>query len=163
MKHSKIMLIIIGLMLISLASFSMASQEYPMDWDDYWGDSSEEAAFLFGLGLTMCLVIFLIPLIIAILLCIWIYKDANKRGKSGGLWVLLLILCTLFFNFIGLIVIIIIWLIVRPPIQGSQTTINQTIHAGNQQQSSERRCPSCGRVIPNDARVCPYCEKKFEE
>ena len=149
MKHSKVMLLMItGLMLISLTGLSEASQEYPTDWDSLW-DSSDEAAFFMGLGLTMCLIIFLIPLIIAILLCIWIYKDAEKRGKSGGLWVLLLILATLFFNIIGLIVIIIIWLAVRPPIGGTK-------HEPSTAPYPERRCPGCGRVIPDDARVCPY-------
>ena len=28
---------------------------------------------------------------------------------------------------------------------------------------SIRRCPNCGRAIPFDARVCPYCAKRFEE
>lgn len=28
---------------------------------------------------------------------------------------------------------------------------------------SERRCPNCGRIIPEDASICPYCSKKFEE
>ena len=27
---------------------------------------------------------------------------------------------------------------------------------------SDRRCPSCGRVIPDDAKMCPYCGKKFK-
>jgi len=27
----------------------------------------------------------------------------------------------------------------------------------------DRRCPSCGRAIPFDANVCPYCGKKFSE
>jgi len=27
----------------------------------------------------------------------------------------------------------------------------------------ERFCPNCGRVIPFDARKCPYCSKKFED
>lgn len=156
MKHSKaIFLIITALMLISITGLAEASQEYPDEWDNFW-DSSDEAAFFMGLGLTMCLIIFLIPLIIAILLCIWIYKDAEKRGKSGGLWVLLLILATLFFNIIGLIVIIIIWLAVRPPIGGER-------HEPSTAPYPERRCPGCGRVIPDDARVCPYCGKKFEE
>jgi len=156
MKHSKaIFLIITALMLISITGLAEASQEYPAEWDNFW-DSSDEAAFFMGLGLTMCLIIFLIPLIIAILLCIWIYKDAEKRGKSGGLWVLLLILATLFFNIIGLIVIIIIWLAVRPPIGGER-------HEPSTAPYPERRCPGCGRVIPDDARVCPYCGKKFEE
>ena len=26
----------------------------------------------------------------------------------------------------------------------------------------DRRCPECGRVIPEDAKICPYCGKKFK-
>lgn len=72
---------------------------------------------LVGFGLMMCLVVFLLPLIIAVFLCIWLYKDAEKRGKEGILWVILLILATVFLNIIGLILILVVWLVVRPPIQ----------------------------------------------
>ena len=27
---------------------------------------------------------------------------------------------------------------------------------------SKRRCPKCNRIIPEDAKFCPYCSKKFE-
>ena len=27
---------------------------------------------------------------------------------------------------------------------------------------SDRRCPGCGRVIPEDVKMCPYCGKKFK-
>ena len=27
---------------------------------------------------------------------------------------------------------------------------------------SDRRCPNCGSTIPEDANVCPYCGKQFE-
>jgi uncharacterized membrane protein len=27
---------------------------------------------------------------------------------------------------------------------------------------SDRRCPKCGRIIPEDAKYCPYCNNKFE-
>ena len=27
---------------------------------------------------------------------------------------------------------------------------------------SRRRCPNCGRIIPEDSKYCPYCSKKFE-
>lgn len=27
---------------------------------------------------------------------------------------------------------------------------------------SQRRCPKCGRIIPEDAKYCPYCSNKFE-
>ena len=26
----------------------------------------------------------------------------------------------------------------------------------------DRRCPNCGRIIPFDSVVCPYCGKRFE-
>ena len=34
---------------------------------------------------------------------------------------------------------------------------------GDKKEKSERRCPNCGRIIPEDALSCPYCSKKFEE
>ncbi len=27
---------------------------------------------------------------------------------------------------------------------------------------TQRRCPKCGRIIPEDAKFCPYCSNKFE-
>ena len=29
------------------------------------------------------------------------------------------------------------------------------------EKSHDRYCPDCGRSIPFDANVCPYCSKKF--
>jgi TctA family transporter len=43
--------------------------------------------------------------IIAILIAVWVYRDAEKRGESGALW-LIIVLIT---GIIGLI----IWLIIR--------------------------------------------------
>lgn len=54
---------------------------------------------------TMCLIP-VIFFIIAIFIAVWVYKDAEKRGKSGALW-LIIVLIT---GIIGLIV----WLLVRP-------------------------------------------------
>ncbi len=56
----------------------------------------------------MCIV-WIVLLIIEILILRWVYRDAKKRGKSGGLWVLIV----LFTGLIG----IIIWLLIRPPVQ----------------------------------------------
>ena len=70
-----------------------------------------------GLGfLTVCLIFLIIPLIIALLLCIWIYRDAEQRGKEGILWVILLIVAAIVFNIFGIIFIVILWLAVRPPL-----------------------------------------------
>ena len=36
------------------------------------------------------------------------------------------------------------------------------INSGSQQQTNTgRMCPACGRPIPMDAQVCPYCGKDF--
>ena len=139
----KFLLIALAFILLSLA-ISTAVNAYD---DYYWDTTSEEAAglALFGLGL-MC-IIPIILLIIGILIAIWVYRDAEKRGSSGVLW---LIICLL-TGIIGLI----IWLVVRPPIGGKPDSAKTA--------DSGRMCPSCGRPIPMDARVCPYCGKKFEE
>jgi len=34
-------------------------------------------------------------------------------------------------------------------------------HAIQIKQNSDRRCPNCGRIIPFDSIVCPYCVKKI--
>lgn len=89
-------------------------------------------------------ILYLIIFIIWIVVGIWVYKDAERRGKSGGLWFIIII-------FLGLIGII-IWLLIRPPIGGYPT----------QQPSQSRMCPNCGRPIPMDAKICPYCGKNFQ-
>ena len=48
----------------------------------------------------------ILSLVVYVLLGIWIYKDAEKRKKSGVLWLLVYLLT----GILG----IIIWLIVRP-------------------------------------------------
>jgi membrane protease YdiL (CAAX protease family) len=58
---------------------------------------------------TMAIVINVISLLISILIAIYMYNDAEKRGKSGILWAIIGFFC----GCIGLI----IWLVVRPPIQ----------------------------------------------
>ena len=55
---------------------------------------------------------FAVWIIIAILIAVWVYRDAEKRGESGALW-LIIVLIT---GIIGLI----IWLIIRrdKPVSG---------------------------------------------
>jgi Na+/H+-dicarboxylate symporter len=116
-------------------SSTVMAEEYDYNYDT----TGAEIAFL-GLAGALCI----IPIVIFVLwiiLAIWVYKDAKKRDSSGALW-LLIVLIT---GIIGLI----IWLVVRPPIGGDKKEPN-------------RRCPNCGRAIPEDAKTCPYCSKKFE-
>ena len=139
MKLNKKVLIVAGI-LAMVTITTIASAQYDYDWT---GSEAASAGFM-GLSL-LCCGIFLIPFILGLILGIWVYKDAEKRGKSGVLWLLIV-------WFVAFPIGLIIWLVVRPPIGGGEKTA-----------SSDRKCPNCGRPIPMDARACPYCAKKFED
>ena len=112
------------------------------DWEEWdwgwWGFA--------GIGALLCFLP-IIGFIIAIAIGVWMYRDAEKRGKNGTLWLLV--------GLIGGLIGLIIWLIVRPPELTPGQRQAETI-------DTRRRCPDCGRTIPFDANVCPYCGKKFE-
>lgn len=59
---------------------------------------------ILGLGF-LCLLIPIVWFIIAILLAIWVYRDAESRGMNGVMWLIIL--------FIAGIIGLIIYLIVR--------------------------------------------------
>jgi uncharacterized protein DUF4234/zinc ribbon protein len=86
----------------------------------------------------------------------WMYKYAEafslhvKKDNSVILWFLLFFLIS----------------IIAPAIV--QIELNAYVRNPDKAASiskgkSDRRCANCGRLIPEDARVCPYCGKNFEE
>ncbi|MEF8848600.1 MAG: zinc ribbon domain-containing protein [Candidatus Thermoplasmatota archaeon] len=111
-----------------------------------WETNPAAPGIFAGLAGFLCMIP-VIWLVVAILIAVWVYKDAEKRDSSGALWLIIVIVT----GIIGLIV----WLVVRPPIGGEKKK--------SEEDKPERRCPSCGRVIPEDAKVCPYCGNKFEQ
>ena len=56
------------------------------------------------LGFGLCFLIPIVWFIIGILLCVWVYRDAESRGMSGVLW-LIVVLIT---GIIGLIIYLIV-------------------------------------------------------
>lgn len=140
MKNGKIILLsMAALLLFSIAASVSAQDDFDFDYDVMpW------APFAFFTG-ALC-IIPIVMLIIVIVLAVWVYKDAEKRGSSGALWLIIVI----FTNILGLI----IWLVVRPPIGGKK-------EEGSSSTGGDRRCPNCGRTIPLDANVCPYCGRDF--
>ena len=135
-KLKKLLIISLAIIVLSIGISNTVAATNP------YGSDFNPTLFAAGLGalvIGICIVVF----IIFILIAIWVYKDAEKRGSSGVLWLLIVLLTQI----IGLI----IWLVVRPPIGGEP----------KQKSDQGRMCPSCGRHIPMDALVCPYCGKDF--
>jgi hypothetical protein len=125
-----------------------------------------------------------VPIIIAVLIGVWVYQDANSRGMNGTLWLVLVIVGAFLGGIIGLIIIIIIYFVVREdqivipsgsyqpeieqPIYKEPTTISTTKVTTEQTDSKagegeKIRCPVCKKLSlvrttkrPIEVK-CPHC------
>lgn len=68
--------------------------------------SFAEWPYLIGFSVGIIFIVAIFWLIIGILLCVWVYRDAKARGENAALWLIIVLIA----GIIGLI----IWLIVRP-------------------------------------------------
>ena len=62
-----------------------------------------QGEWLVGLGLIFCLIP-IVWFVIAILLCIWVYRDAESRGMNGVLWLIIVLIA----GIIGLIIYLVV-------------------------------------------------------
>lgn len=111
---SRPMFVRMGLALVCLLVLAIAL--LPVATAAEGDDSAEFEPAGFAIFGTICLTICVLFLVIAIFIAVWIYKDAEKRGKSGAMWVIILLLGTLILSLLGTIIVIVIWIMVRPPI-----------------------------------------------
>ena len=63
--------------------------------------------------ITLVLICLVASIIIAVLIGVWIFRDADSRGMNGTLWLVLVIVGAFLGGIIGLVIIIIIYLVVR--------------------------------------------------
>ncbi len=101
----------------------------------------------FGIAFGLAIILPIILLLISILIAIWVYKDAESRGESGVLW-LLVVLIT---NLIGLIV----WLVVRPEKKEARS------RRENKPKTGTKYCTNCGSENKADAKYCNECGKEL--
>ncbi len=64
---------------------------------------ADETGWLF-LGLGLICLIPIIYFVIGIILCIWVYRDAEARGMNGVMWLLIVLL----IGIIGLIIYLVV-------------------------------------------------------
>jgi hypothetical protein len=78
----------------------------------------------------------------------WVYRDAERRGMSGVLWALLV--------FIGNLIGLIIYLIVRNENRGARTAGGAPGSPGPAPHGPPA-CPKCGKPADDKHAFCPYC------
>jgi len=116
----------------------------------YWYvKTKQEINENFGANIPTCWLI-----IIPIANIYWMFKYAEafsihvRKDNSVALWAIL-------FIFIGIIVPAIVQLELNEYIRNPEKL--------KMMKKTDRRCPNCNRLIPEDARICPYCKKNFEK
>lgn len=100
-----------------------------------------------------------------LVIIIWVYRDAERRGMNGILWALLVLIG----NIIGLI----IYLILRST-NPATTESTSTLCSGCEKPVTgeyafcpycgtalQDVCPSCGKPTQSDWQVCPHCGNKL--
>lgn len=84
-------------------------------------------------------------LILWIVVIIWVYRDAERRGMNGLLWALLVLIG----NLIGLL----IYLIVR-----TDTVATSGV---SQKTQTTQPCPNCQELVGLNFAYCPHCGTKL--
>ena len=140
--------VIIFLFIIIFGNIASAQSYYPFDpfaaWGAIWG---------------ACCFIYLIAFIFWILIGIYVYKDAEKRGKSGVLWLIVILI----FGIIGLI----IWWLVRPPEISTPVYQPQPVYrqventAPISEKYKPKYCPNCGATLDGTPIFCFNCGFKL--
>ena len=87
----------------------------------------------------------LFMLVIWILVIVWVYRDAERRGMNGVLWALLV--------FIGNLIGLIIYLIIRSD--------REEVPKEDVEGRAVQPCPNCQKPVETGFAFCPHCGAKL--
>jgi len=93
--------------------------------------------------------VFVVYIIIWFIVAYWVEKDAYKHGMDGDFWATAVLFLGFFMVLPGFIALCIYFVL-----KGRKMTSQQSVGVG-------RMCPSCGKSIPMNSNVCPFCGKDF--
>jgi cbb3-type cytochrome oxidase subunit 3 len=88
----------------------------------------------------------LLMLALWIVVIVWVYRDAERRGMNGILWALLV--------FIGNLIGLIIYLIVRSD--------RAEIAEEDPGKKTAQPCPNCQKPVDTGFAFCPHCATKLQ-
>jgi len=103
------------------------------------------------------LALFLLPVVFIILwgaVLIWVYRDAEMRGMSGILWLLLVLIG----NVIGLL----IYAIVRSETPVRRRDQDRAAAPAGPAVCPPEACAGCGKPLGPGYEFCPYCGKSLK-
>ncbi len=106
-----------------------------------------------GFGPAGRIALFLLPAALIVLwgaVLLWVYRDAEKRGMSGILWLLLVL--------VGNVIALLIYAIVRSetPVRAKPQDIAAAACC------APAACAGCGRPLAAGYAFCPYCGKNLK-
>jgi len=147
--------IIIGVA-INLHNFKTGGPIFPDE--SLRNDPGASCAALFGVILATAFVISVFILTLG-----YVYRDAKRRGMNGALWMLLVLILSPAYLFIGLI----IYLLIREPLPFTCPQCSATISARfnfcpNCKYNLHPSCPQCQREISDSDKFCPYCATQLK-
>ncbi len=126
----------------------------------------------FGGLIGACVLALIVGWILSILAAIYLRKSYNSIAEhtkvnlfktTGTVYFIGAITTIVLIGFLILFIARIIEIIAYFSLPDKLPTEAETQKESGESHSPDRRCPNCDREIPKDARICPYCGKKFEE
>jgi predicted RNA-binding Zn-ribbon protein involved in translation (DUF1610 family) len=129
----------------------------------FWG---EHGPFAF-IGYAASSFLSLALLVLWIMVIVWVYRDAERRGMNGMLWALLVLIG----NLVGLLIYLIVRSERAPAKRSVQTTAcpscKKTVEAAfvfcpNCGARLQAVCPSCNKPVESSWRVCPHCGHELQ-
>lgn len=115
--------------------------------------------------LTGCVVAILVGWILLIIGALYLRKSYNRIAEHTNVGLFKTTGLVYFIGAITTIIVIGIFIMVIAKILEiiAFFSLPDKIPSKGASTDSGRRCPNCGRSIPEDARACPYCAKRFED
>ncbi len=134
------------------------------DFESFWA--------YFGTIIGACILALIVAWILSVIAAIYLRRSYNSIAEhtkvnlfktTGTVYFIGAITTIVLIGFLILFIARIIEIIAYFSLPDKLPTGAVTQKESGESHRSDRKCPNCDREIPMDARICPYCGKKFEE
>ena len=108
----------------------------------------------------------LVMFIVWVMVIVWVYRDAERRGMNGVLWALLVFIG----NLVGLLIYLIIRSENRPEVRNTPAQVcpqcanpvgGSHVFCPHCGERLHPVCPKCRKAVEKEWRNCPYCGEKL--